>query len=235
VFKNNEGDTVVPYLVNTGDSAFFYLDVSNANSGSFWQSSKMEQYRLCFANISNIQWYARKKPCDNIDFSVEIKKNSDGCFTRLKTVNSHQIITWRVFDAGEWYEYKNQQVLDLPAFISPNASITLKDQSGCFITKRLADFPEYLKNREACASGAAISDPVPAIIVYPNPGTGVFMCRSNGELLLADNITIFNSAGIRVAHFTNTDTFNISNLPRGIYIYQILTDKTSFSGKVIKQ
>lgn len=234
-FKNNEGTSVIPQLVNTNDSAFFYLDVPYANAGSFWQSFKMEQYRLCFANISNLQWYARKKPCGNLDFSIELQKNSGECITRLKAINSSQINTWKIFDAEKWYEFKNQQVVDLPVFISPNANITLIDELGCLVTKRLKDISEYMKNKETCASAATVPVTAPNVIVYPNPGTGLFMCRKDGAPLFADNITVFSSTGVRVANFTNTNIFNISNLSGGIYLYQILVNKSSFRGKLIKQ
>ena len=235
VFKNNDGIMVAPQLVNVSDSAFFYLDVPEANSGSFWQAYKMEQYRLAFANISNLQWYARRKPCSSLDFSVEIQKKSGECITRLKAINSNQINTWKILDAERAYEYTDQLTLDLPVFISPNASITLTDQSGCLITKRLADLPGYLKNKATCADGAAIPDAAVNMVVYPNPGTGIFKCGKDGGLLFADNITVFTIAGIRVAYFTNTPTFNISNLPAGIYLYQIVVNKSSFRGKLVKQ
>ena len=65
VIKDNNGNTVVPRLVTPQDSALFYIDVPAGSNGSFWQANKMEQYDLCFANISNLQWYAERKPCGN--------------------------------------------------------------------------------------------------------------------------------------------------------------------------
>jgi Secretion system C-terminal sorting domain len=234
VFKNNKGITVAPRLVNNSDSAFFYLDVPNANSESFWQSYKMEQYRLAFTNISNLQWYARKKPCANLDFSVEVQKNSGQCTTRLKAINSSGVNTWKIFDAEKWSEFSNQQTLDLPDYISPNATITLSDQTGCIITKRLTDFPDYLKNKQSCASAATLPGTDINVMVYPNPSTGIFTCKKDGAVLFADNISVFNSSGIRVAYFTNTHTFNIGHLPGGIYLYQVLVNKSSFRGKLVK-
>lgn len=234
-FKNNEGIDVEPQLVNPSDSAFFYLDVPDANSGSFWQSFKMEQYRLCFANISNLQWYAHRKPCTEIDFSVDFEKFSGECITQLKALPSKQKNNWKIYDAQKWYQFKDKAEVDLPGIISPNAIITLTDQANCSVTKRLGDIPGYLSNKENCASGAEMQSEVPTVVIYPNPGSGIFRCKMSNELLLADDIVIFNNSGARVAHFSNTHTFNISNLSGGLYLYQIITGKTSYRGKLIKQ
>lgn len=61
IIKDNYGKTSTPRLVNPADSAFFFLDIPAGSDNSFWQVYKMEQYNLCFANISNLQWYAQKK------------------------------------------------------------------------------------------------------------------------------------------------------------------------------
>jgi hypothetical protein len=235
LFKNNEGVAVAPTLVNTGDSAFFYLDIPSANSATFWQASKMEQYRLTFANISNIQWYARKKSCSDISFSVETVKKASGCITILKATNSNTANNWKIQDGTKSYEFNNQQIVELPAGVSPNASISLSNQSNCIITKRLSDFPDYFKSMQECASAATLPLTSMSVGVYPNPGSGVFFCRKNGEVFLAENIVVFSSTGARIASFTNANTFNISNLPSGIYFYQVLTNKTSFKGRLVKQ
>lgn len=45
------------------DSALFSIDLPAHADGLFIRAGKMEQYRLCLANISNVYWYARKKDC----------------------------------------------------------------------------------------------------------------------------------------------------------------------------
>jgi len=62
VIKDNVGSTLVPRLVIPDDSAFFYLDVPPGNNGTFWRITTMGQYNLCFANISNLQWFAKSAP-----------------------------------------------------------------------------------------------------------------------------------------------------------------------------
>lgn len=234
MFKNNQGAAAEAQLVNSSDSAFFYLNVPAANSGSFWQAVKMEQYRLCFANISNLQWYAEKKTCTEIDFSVDFKKFSGECIMQLKSLGSHQVNNWKIYDTEKLYEFTNKETVDLPAQVSPNAMITLTDQSNCSVTRRLGDMPVYLANKEKCAAGSAAGGGSPAVVIYPNPGSGIFRFKKDNELLPADEILIFNNTGARVACFTNTHTFNISNLPGGVYWYQVITNKTSYRGKLVK-
>ena len=48
--------------VSSFDSSLYKINVPVANGGSFWQVTKMREYNFCFANISNIEVYAEKKP-----------------------------------------------------------------------------------------------------------------------------------------------------------------------------
>lgn len=233
VFKDNDNNAAEPRLFNSSDSALFYLTVPEGSSGSFWQSFKMEQYRLCFANISNIQWYARRKTCTTADFKAMIK-DGDGCITQLKSTGTNGNLHWKIYDAQKWYYYGNVQVVDLPAGISPNTIITLSDNTNCIVTKRIGDDPEYLKQKIACITGAAPIDPVEKTILYPNPGTGLFKCMQNDEPVLVEEITLYNVSGLKVASFANTQQFNIYNLPAGLYFYSILINKISYKGKLVK-
>lgn len=59
LFRDNLGNNVQAQFAGTNDSSLFYILIPDAQSGSFWQVFKMEQYDLCFANTSNVQWYLR--------------------------------------------------------------------------------------------------------------------------------------------------------------------------------
>jgi hypothetical protein len=61
IFSDNNGNKIIPRLVNPADSSLFFMDIPAGSGNSFWQVYKMEQYDLCFANISNMQWYAKRK------------------------------------------------------------------------------------------------------------------------------------------------------------------------------
>jgi len=233
VFKDNNENTVEPKLVNTADSAFFYLEVPSGSDGSFWHSFKMEQYRLCFANSSNVQWYAGRKPCAGAAFTATIKKDGEACATELKTTAGANNLQWQVYDAQRFYNYSNVQLVQLPEYISPNTVVTLKVGTGCVVSRRIGDDPLYLAEKTACATGAA-QDPSTKVLLYPNPGTGLFKCMQNGQPVIAEEVSIHNVAGLRMANFANTQQFNIEILPPGMYFYTLLINKIAYKGKLVK-
>jgi len=234
LFKDNNNNPVTAKLVNSNDSALFYLDIPAGSDGYFWKAFKMEQYRFCFSNISNVQWYAAKKACTIADFKITVENKSGNCVTKLSSIATNGNLKWQVYDAGILYEYPNISVIDLPNIISPNAIITLFNGSDCYTTKRLGDDPLYIKSLTACATGSVIPALAAAVSVYPNPGTGIFKCQQNGQAVLANDILIYNSMGSKVATFSNTQQFNIVQLPAGIYYYQVVIEGQPYRGKLVK-
>ena len=234
LFKDNNNNQVTAKLVNSSDSSLFYMDVAQGNDGYFWKAFKMEQYRLCFSNISNVQWYATKKVCTLADFKISLEQKSENCITKLSAIANNGNLKWQVYDAGILYEYVNIGTIDLPNIISPNAIVTLFNGNGCYTTKRLGDDPEFIKNFTACTTGSAIPAIAAGVAVYPNPGAGIFNCRQNGQAVLANEIIIYNNIGSKVAAFSNTPQFNIVHLPAGIYYYQVVINGDTYRGKLIK-
>ena len=233
-FKDDQNNALEPELVSTSDSALLYLQMPQGHNGVFGKAFKIEQWRLCFANISNIEWYAKKKNCTANDFITVIKESVFGCATQLKATAASSNLQWEIYDAQQWYYYQNKQQIDLPAGISPGAIITLRSGDNCAITKRLGDDEEYIKQKTACATGATPVSTDTKVIVYPNPGTGAFKCMQNGNPLTAEEVRVFNVSGLRMADFTNTQQFNISSLPAGMYFYTLLINKVVYKGKLVK-
>ena len=234
LFKDNNNNPVTAKLVNSTDSSLFYMDVPQGSDGYFWRAFKMEQYRLCFSNISNVQWYAAKKACTAADFKISVEKKSENCITKLSAMASNGNIKWQVYDAGLLYEYVNSTVIELPNIISPNAIITLFNGNDCYTAKRLGDDTEFIKNFIACTTGSAIPTIAAGVSVYPNPGAGIFNCRQNGQAVLANEIIVYNNIGSKVAALSNTQQFNIVHLPAGIYYYQVVIDGHNYRGKLVK-
>ncbi len=233
-FRDNANNKVQPKLESASDSALFYLEVPAGSDGTFWQSFKMEQYRLCFANISNIQWYASRKPCIALNFKAIIKNINGECITQIATSSTSNNLSWKIYDAQKWYSFNNVKQLDLPTAISPNAIITLTDNSNCFTTKRISDDPNYIKEKLSCANAGASATQITNAFLYPNPGTGIFKCRQNNEPVLAENIIVFDAVNKKVASFSNTQEFNISQLQPGIYFYSLQVNKVNYRGKLVK-
>ncbi len=59
--KDNNGQPPV-IEVSPFDSSLYKIAVSSAAAGTFWQVTNLREYNFCFANISNIEIYAERKP-----------------------------------------------------------------------------------------------------------------------------------------------------------------------------
>lgn len=242
--KDNNGNIVMPRFVTPQDSSLFYLDIPASAAGTFWQATSMAQYNLQFVNISNVLWYAQHKACTSSAISVSVINTNGICTTRVSTTAAAANLLWEVSDLGTVYKYSNKSVVDLPANVSPGATITLTNAGGCVTVKTLKSDATYLRDKQACASAApmasagvsAINNTVvsAAPVLYPNPSNGVFNYMQNGSSETADDITVFNAQGTKVGSFKNTRQFNISNAAAGIYIYQITKGGTVYKGKLVK-
>jgi hypothetical protein len=235
VIKDNWGSTLLPRLVTPNDSALFYLEVPVGGSGAFWQAQQMEQYNLCFANISNHQWYAMSSSgCTNADFTIAVIKNNGNCITRLTATAKSNDLQWQVDDLGKTIGITGQSVLDLPDYSSPDAVITLTTGGICSATKRLGNDQKWVRAMADCASGATLPLSSSAPLVYPNPSNGIYNCEQNGEWLTANEIIVTNVQGVRVGYFKNVRQFNISNTAAGVYWYRMLVNGVEYKGKLMK-
>ncbi|WP_462255369.1 DUF4838 domain-containing protein [Ferruginibacter sp.] len=237
LIKDNKGNAVVPGFASSKDSSLFYLEIPEGAAGNFWQVTTMAQYSLQFVNISNVLWYAQRKACTVASFSATIINKNGNCFTRLTTTANAANLNWEVNDMGRILKYSNQSVVDLPDYISPNAVIILTSGTGCTFSSQLNNSKEYLRAKEACASGAAMANIETSAVtplMYPNPSTGIFKCMQKGNIAIADEILIYNTQGKLVGNFKNTSQFNISNATAGLYLYRMIINGEVFKGKLVK-
>ncbi len=68
-------------------------------------------------------------------------------------------------------------------------------------------------------------------VVYPNPATSHLTIKTDEEI---KSIYIYNSLGALV-QTEKTNTFSVEQLPAGIYISQIKTDKGTSTIRFIKE
>jgi hypothetical protein len=241
--KDNNGNIIMPRFVTPKDSSLFYLEIPATAAGTFWQATNMVQYNLQFVNISNVLWYAQHKNCTSSVITVNVINEKGNCTTRLSTTTAATKLLWEITDLGQTYKYSNQSVVDLPANISPNASISLTNAGGCITTKILTTDAAYLRDKQACASAAPVatvsgisvnSSISSAPVLFPNPSNGVFNYMQKGSSAAADDISIYTSQGAKVGSFKNVRQFNISNATSGIYLYQITVGGRVYKGKLVK-
>ena len=235
LFKDNLGNRVHPVLAGTADSALFYLDIPAGQSGKFWQITRMGQYHICFANISNNLWYGNFTSCAPAEFNISIQKTGDECITKLTAANNHPSLKWEINDAGRILQYDGVKELLLPLDVSPNAIVTLSASGYCNTSKKISDAPGYYQLKENCASGASLLlPPVVLPVLYPNPSSGIYNFKTNEPDELVQKIIITDISGRLLASFNNTSFFNVSYLPAGIYCYLICCNNKMYRGKVIK-
>lgn len=232
-FKDHDGNSINAMLASTEDSALYYLPVPAGAGGHFWQALKMEQYNLCFANISNLLWYGRRKACGNASFTANVINYNGQCVTELKTNNNNNI-QWEVYDANKWVYYTTPTI-ELPAYVSPNAIVILKTGTGCFTMQRLGDDEQYMRLLENCATGA----PLPEVakgkpVLYPNPTTGIVNCMRGGIMTAFNDMSITNALGRQVATIKTAYQFNIGHLPAGIYLYTCTINGQLHKGRLVK-
>ncbi|MGG9961903.1 DUF4838 domain-containing protein [Ferruginibacter sp. SUN106] len=235
--KDNNGNAVQLHFVTPKDSSLLYVEIPEGAGGTFWQATTMAQYTLQFINISNTLWYANRSACSSATFTATVVNQNGNCFTRLTataTTAKATGLTWEVTDMGRTLKYSNQSVVDLPDYISPNAVITLTNGTGCSFTRTLNSDAQYLRDKEACASGAARAAIIVTPVLYPNPSAGVFNCMQNGMAAVADEITIYNTLGNQVGSFKNTRQFNISHVSAGLYVYRMVIKGEVYKGKLVK-
>ncbi len=100
--KDNFGNAP-PIEVSTADPGLYKIPVGAANTGSFWQVSKMREYNFGFANISNIEIYAEPKPeaapGSSQDESTIVYPNPSTAVFNFKRNNSPLMVnTIQVYD-----------------------------------------------------------------------------------------------------------------------------------------
>ena len=231
-FKDSNGN-VMTAMASGNDQSLFYLPVNAGTNGTFLKVSKMEQYRLCFSNISNILWYAEADYCTGTNFSVSLINTNGECHTRLTSATDKAGLQWTITDGNRTLSFEKVNVIDLPTYISPQAIITLQNGVTCSITRRLGDDATYLKEKANCASGAAIA-PGGDLSLYPNPSRGIFNFGSKMTTVKADEIIISSSLGMQVYSVKKSSQVNITHLAPGIYFYQCVVDGKQCKGKLVK-
>lgn len=239
-FKDNNGNAVSPKLVSPADPSLFYLEVPRGSAGTFWKATQMAQYNLCFANTSNLQWYASRQACNDAGFTIDVVKKGSACITRLTaTASSGNGLQWTITSGNQTYQYNNVKQVDLPETVGTTGTVTLRNGSGCTLTKSLSTDAGFLKAKEACAGAGSVpvfgASTATLATVYPNPSNGVYNCRQNGEDRVADQVSILNAEGAVMASFAATRQFDISRLAAGVYLYRMRIDGEQYTGKLVKQ
>ncbi len=233
--KDIYGNVVMPIAVPGGDLDLFYINIPAGQSGNFWQISRMGQYFICFANISNILWYGTRKPCSVSDFRVSVVRTGDECFTKLSSTSSN-VKEWTVEDNGVVTHYPLLKELILPGSFSPASIVTLVLSDLCTVTKKISQDAGYRRQLETCASGGALlpDDHSGMPGLFPNPSRGEFNIQMPEPGGQADMMTIFDVTGRKIKVFYNVSAINLAGFSAGAYYYQLISRDKIYQGKLVK-
>ncbi len=212
----NDQNQLVNIFVSPSDSSLFFISVPNANQGHFWQVTKMREYNLCLANISNIELFAKPCDCNNVDFTAVVVSSSGECHTRITATTASSNNMWQINDGSRSYSFTGTKTVDLPALLSPNAIIELKSETGCRIHKKTSEIQGYLHSLSACASAGQAD--LPILIAYPNPSSGVFAFMKNNLPFEFNDIKVYGGNGELEAQLKKANNVNLSSFPSGIYL-----------------
>lgn len=72
-----------------------------------------------------------------------------------------------------------------------------------------------------------------AVTIYPNPVENSFQIQTNG--FTVNSVNIFDINGRNIKSFQNTNNFDITELPSGIYFVEISNDEMKTTQKIIKK
>jgi hypothetical protein len=234
--KDQNGKAINLKYVNAADSTLMVLEIPETAAGNFLQATSVAQYNLQFINISNILWYAQRTACTNAYFTVSAVNKDGHCVTRLTSTAAAASLSWQVNDNGSILKYSGKNSIDLTGKISDDVVITLSNGSSCSFSKRIGDDATYLKDKNSCTEGGAAANftiPV-APVMYPNPSAGIFNCTVNGHPAKADEISVFNTQGTKVGSFTNVKQLNLTTATAGMYVYRMVMEGKTYTGKLVK-
>ena len=229
--RNGRGE-LVRVQSSTTDPTLFSIDVPEGNDQQFWQVTKMREYNFCFANISNIELFARVHECNNTDFNSSIVVSDGACHTRLSAIGSSDVSGWQIREGSKSITYTGSRVIDLPGILSPDANIVMASK-GCLVSKKPNDTPGYLKAVSSCAS-AGIPQRAGQINFFPNPSTGFIHFTNSNVPVELKSLEVFDIHGKLARHFEKASSINISDLPAGVYLVSTQANQKILRFRVVK-
>jgi len=219
-----------------GGVIYFYNDknmTSLTHKGLSLKSGEMLQDRLVYyTGVSSF----RESSLDSvllhvIPFETEIIASPETLVLADErnvtfTASNSDAIGWRWYIQNELIETVANPVLRFDTAGIYQIKLVVKNLEGCSDTSSLA-YEVKLITR--------LNDDISTDIwIYPNPAVSQFRIehKSGGSI---KNIKLFNALGrnIQVHQESNSNTYNVSNLPNGIYFVLGTLNNSNFSSRIV--
>lgn len=218
-------------MASPTDFTLFFIPVPDSSQPHFWQVTKMREYNLSFANISNIELFLTPKICTGSDFDATVVSANGECYTRI-TSKSGLIADWKIIAGGTVYNHYSVSKVDLPVIAPPNSTILMNVVNGCMVTKKCSNIPGYLQSITRCGTGAMSITSV--IRATPVPSAGIFNFKKNNASYELDEILVYNTSGQLITSVKKSDHVNLSNYPSGFYMALCIDGKEQTRLRLMK-
>ena len=213
-FRDEAGATLQVFASDF-DSSLFIINVRDTAQPHFWQVTKMREYNLSFANITNMELFLTPKTCTAKDFKASVVSANGECHTRISAENGVPA-DWKITTGAVVYTYVSTGRIDLPVVAPPNAVITMNVLNGCTFSKRCSEIPGYVQSLSNCVSKAP--DIRLEIRATPIPSAGIFTFTKNSFPCQLEDIRIYNATGQMIISVKKTDHVDLSLYPPGFYM-----------------
>jgi hypothetical protein len=228
------GDLVDLFRINDGSPEYPYeIPDLIALTGSNVEGDELEYYYYFF------DWKIRAESCISIRAEVaavvyplpEVIISDD---VTIIVGTSTEIFA----SGGETYSWTPTDYLSNPNIANPLASpeetttytVTVTDANGC------SDTASVVITVDTQLGNAVMADDQ-QIILYPNPGDGLFQLQVNQ--LVQDVLLMIYAYDGRLVWTENissdTDKIDLRELPAGVYQFKYVADKQEFSGTLVIQ
>jgi ELWxxDGT repeat protein len=92
----------------------------------------------------------------------------------------------------------------------------------------------FMLEEAALSTEEELINQLSKVSLYPNPTSNILNIKVDNQQI--QSVKIFNLLGKEVMQsFIKNNSIDVSRLSKGMYVFQIKTDKNSFSRKIIKQ
>ncbi|MBQ7711974.1 MAG: C10 family peptidase [Bacteroidales bacterium] len=177
----------------------------------------------------------------NVQLAIPSAQGCDSSVTLHLTVNrsSESDVTLEIAAADLPYSYEGQTFADFGQY-----EVVIANAVGCDSTIHLT-----LTHNSGIDDIQNSKFEIQNLIIYPNPTTGLVKIevnnnaqpsigstRSSTSVLNSQfQVEVLDLAGRRVARFENTNTLDLTNLPKGTYTLQITTPQQTTLKKIVKE
>lgn len=215
--KPSAAKSTAKYLYDKASTRLAYSFADNHDCQVVWNFTAPDTVARTFAkgDVLGLHVYG---DFNNHELWVGVTQGTDTKYEKLCDLNfrgwEYKEVTLNSLEAGYDYNFSNIKIVQVTSPITQKGEIYVDN-----LIKRTAE--------EGGVEGV-IAD-ADAVRIYPIPANDVFNVDAPSAI---KQLELFNIRGEKVAEAVNVNKLNVSELPQGVYIMQVETEKGMTSHKV---